>query len=187
MTTELKIYRETALPATLENDSIYFVTNSTNSDLIECYVTNSSGTVRRLINEADVEALIATEIANASNLSIVADIPARDALEPTSTVSVYVEDASDDTTVDSGGAYYIYNTSSSSWIKTAEAESMDVSLNWTDIQGGPTSTPAQIDAAVSNSHTHANKTQLDKVGENSNGNLTYDGNLPYTGWETTNW
>lgn len=63
---------------------------------------------------------------------------------------------------------------------------MDVALTWANITGKPTSTVAQIDAAVANSHTHTNKTQLDKVGE-TGGNLTYNNSLPYTGWETTTW
>jgi hypothetical protein len=36
-------------------------------------------------------------------------------------------------------------------------------------------TAAAIDAAVGNAHTHANKSQLDKIGEDAGGGLTYDG------------
>ena len=47
--------------------------------------------------------------------------------------------------------------------------------------------PAQIDAAVAATHTHANKSELDKIGQDANGNLTYDGALPATGYSTVNW
>lgn len=35
------------------------------------------------------------------------------------------------------------------------------SVSWSDITGKPTSTPSQIDTAVTNSHTHTNKSLLD--------------------------
>ncbi len=69
-------------------------------------------------------------------VQVVATIAARDAIEnPFTGMSAFVEDASADTTVNSGGAYYIYN--GTAWVKTAEAESMDVVLQWTAIQGKP--------------------------------------------------
>lgn len=69
-------------------------------------------------------------------VQVVATIAARDAIEnPFTGMSAFVEDASGDTTVNSGGAYYIYN--GAAWVKTAEAESMDVVLQWTAIQGKP--------------------------------------------------
>ena len=69
-------------------------------------------------------------------VQVVATIAARDAIaNPFTGMSAFVEDASGDTTVNSGGAYYIYN--GTAWVKTAEAESMDVVLQWTAIQGKP--------------------------------------------------
>lgn len=187
MTTQVfRVYKETSVPATWTPNSLYFI-QATNVNYVECYITSSSGTPRRVPNEADITALIAAQISSASELQIVADIAARNALTPTSVKAVYVTNATGDTTVTSGGAYYLYNPSNTTWIKTAEAENMDVVLQWNNIQGKPTSTPAQIDAAVTNTHIHTNKTQLDKVGEDGSGNFTYNSQLPYTGWETTNW
>lgn len=188
MTTKLyKIFKETSVPVSWVANSVYFVTHATNSDITECYVTSSTGIPRRILNEADITSLIASQITSANELKIVADITARNALAPTKVMAVYVINATGDGTVTSGGAYYLFNPTGSAWIKTGEGESMDVSLTWANITGKPSSTPAQIDSAVSNSHTHANKTQLDKVGEDGGGNLTYNSTLPYTGWETTNW
>jgi hypothetical protein len=191
MTTQaLKIYRETALPSTLVAYSIYFIAPAARPELVEIYVTDSTGVAKRVINKADIEALIATAVANATELLIVADIPARDALTLTSTRYVYVKDATGDTSVTSGGATYLYDPSAPSgsrWIKISESESLDVQVTWAALEGKPTSTPSQIDAAVAASHTHANKTQLDKVGEDSSGYLTYGGSLPHAGWDTTGW
>ncbi len=70
-------------------------------------------------------------------IKVVADITARDALTTKySGLSVYVQDATDDPTVKTGGAYYIYN--GSNWVKVAEAESLDVVLDWNEIINKPT-------------------------------------------------
>ena len=50
--------------------------------------------------------------------------------------SVYVKDATADTSVKKGGAYYIYD--GAGWIKTAEAESLDVVLDFDSIVNKPT-------------------------------------------------
>lgn len=69
-------------------------------------------------------------------VQVVATIAARDEIaNPFAGMSAFVEDASGDTTVNSGGAYYIYN--GTAWVKTAEAESMDVVLQWSAIKGRP--------------------------------------------------
>jgi hypothetical protein len=187
MTTKLlKVFKETSVPSTWVEDAIYFI-QASGSTYMEIYTTSNTAVPKRLINEADITSMIAAGITASQELKIVADIAARNALTPTNVTAVYVVDATGDATVSSGGAYYLYNPSTSTWIKTAEAESLDIVLNWSSIQGRPNSTPSQIDAAVAATHTHANKTQLDKIGEDTNGNVTYNGTLPYTGWETANW
>jgi hypothetical protein len=186
-TQALKIYRETTLPVMLEAYAIYMIAPEERPDYVEIYVTSSTGVPKRVINQTDIETLISNAIAAANELVIVANITERDALTPTYAQYVYVIDATADITVASGGATYLYNINTSAWIKISEAESMDVVLNWTDIQGGPTSTPEEIDAAVAAAHSHTNKTQLDNIGEDSNGLLTYNGVLPLTGWQTTSW
>lgn len=188
-TTTFQIYKETALPGTLQPSSIYFIAPPGSTDYVEIYVTNSNGTVaRRVIDANDVQLMINSTLAGANELTIVNDIAARDALLPLTVVkSVYVVDATGDSTVASGGATYLYNVGTSTWIKVSEAESMDVVFNWTSIVGRPTSSAAAIDAAVAASHTHANMNQLNKVGEDSGGNLTYGGSLPHAGWDSVNW
>lgn len=93
---------------------------------------------------------------------------------------VMVLDASADSTVDAGWAIYRRLSSAndlsqlSSWQKIAEAESLDVVVNWANIQNKPTSSVSDIDDAVSKKHSHANATVLDKFTEDANG-LKYDG------------
>ncbi|MGE4532092.1 hypothetical protein [Halomonas sp.] len=184
----LKLYRETALPGTLEANSMYFVAPAGSPDYVELYVTgNTAGAVRRIIKEDDVQALIDASLAGFGEIEVVADIAARDALTLTSNAQVLVLDASADTTVDSGAATYVYRSSDSSWTKISEAESLDLALTWAALDGKPSSAVADIDDAVTKRHTHANKTELDKIGEDGSGNLTYNGSLPATGWESANW
>lgn len=100
---------------------------------------------------------------------------------------VWVNDASADTTVGSGWAIYrkkvdtdpasLDYTQLTSWTKVSEAEMLDVVVTWDSISGKPSSTPAQIDQAVTDDHTHANKATLDLITVNgTTGNLAYNSN-----------
>lgn len=107
---------------------------------------------------------------------VVADITARDALAGMNVGDqAWVIDAAGDSTVSRGGAKYIYQSAEAGWVKTAEAESMDVVLKWADVQDKPTSTVPEIDDAVARRHAHANGADvLDKLGA-ANGRLQFDG------------
>lgn len=107
-----QIFRETTLPGTLQPYSIYFVAPASKPDYVEVYVSNATGTsARRVIQESDIQALIDNAVTGMSAIEVVADITARNALNPTTNVHVYVLDASDDTTVTAGSASYIYQVS----------------------------------------------------------------------------
>jgi len=188
MSETFKVFRHTSLPGTLEPYAIYFIAPSTSPDLVEVYVTGSTGSiVKRVLKESDVQTLIDDSIASLSSINVVNDITTRNALNPSANQIVLVLDASDDATVNSGAATYVYRLSTTTWIKISEYESMDLVINWTDIQGRPTSTVANIDDAVAKRHTHANKTELDKIGEDGGGNLTYSGALPVIAWNSVGW
>lgn len=183
-----KIFRETVLPGTLQGYAIYLIAPAAKPNHVEMYVTNADGSAaRRIINEADVQAMITASISAAGSMTIVADIAARNALAPTSTVYVFVRNATGDATVASGGATYLYDPANTSWLKVSEAESLDVVTSWSAITGKPTSSPAAIDSAVATAHTHANKTQLDLVGQDAQGQLTYNGQHPVTDWSSVGW
>ncbi|MDD5360409.1 MAG: hypothetical protein PHI79_03425 [Sulfurovaceae bacterium] len=182
-----KVYKETALPGTLTPHSIYFIAPASSS-YVEIYVTDSAGTAHRHIpTESDINQMIIDAISNSSSTQIVNDITARDALTPSSPITVFVIDATDDATVASGGATYIYNINTTSWVKISEAESLDLSLTWASITGKPTSSTTDIDDAVSKKHTHTNKTQLDLIGQDTDGNLTYNGSNPFAALSSTGW
>jgi hypothetical protein len=187
---EYKVFKETALPSvgSLEVHSIYLVAPAARPDYVEIYVTGAStSTVKRVIDTSDVQSMIDADISALSAIEIVADIAARDALTLTANTQVMVLDATADTTVASGAATYIYRQSDTSFTKIAEYESLDVIMNWSDIVGGPSSSPAQIDDAVAKIHVHANKTELDLITQDGNGNMLYNGALPVTAWDSVNW
>ncbi|MDY6957599.1 MAG: hypothetical protein SVK08_00445 [Halobacteriota archaeon] len=69
-------------------------------------------------------------------IKVVADITARDALTTFEGLRAHVIDATDDSTVDAGWAEYLWT--GSAWSKTAENESIDVVVDWSNITGKPT-------------------------------------------------
>lgn len=114
---------------------------------------------------------------------VVADIAARDALTDLHVGDqAWVKDASADDTVDAGAAKYIYEgdvddegvITNGKWVKTAEAESMDMVFKWADLQDKPTSTVEDIDAAVA-----ATKTLKDRelTVDETTGDLMLDGKV----------
>jgi hypothetical protein len=189
MTTTFKPSKLTAVPSLpCDPNAVFFVAPTSKPNYIEIYVSNNAGTaLKRLLTDADIQALIDASISGlAGEMPIVADIAARNALSPTKNTQVLVLDATGDSTVASGAATYLYRVSTTSWIKLSEAESLDLILQWANIQGKPTSSPSAIDTAVGNSHAHnGNLTQLNKIGENADGLFTYSNALPKIGWEGT--
>ena len=183
-----QVFKETALPATLQPHSIYLIAPAGRPGFVEMYVTGASAaTVKRIIDHSTVQAMIDAAVAAGSGGAVIVDdIAARNALTPVNAQTVYVVNASGDPTVASGGATYIWRASTSTWIKQSEAESLDLSLTWAALTGKPSSTPADIDDAAAKRHTHANATELGKIGE-SGGMLTYAGALPHIGWDSTGW
>ena len=94
-------------------------------------------------------------VAGQSATIVVADIAARDAIaSPKIGDQCWVKDATGDSTVNSGGAKYLYESAEAGWVKTAEVESLDVILDWADIRNKPTSTVQQIDTAVIDTATN---------------------------------
>ena len=186
----LKIFKETILPSSLQPNSLYMVAPVDNPTYVEFYVTGvEASVVRRTLNEADISTIVAQHISalDINNLIVVNDIADRDNLNPSTNVFVFVKDATGDSTVSVGSASYIYEVLTSTYTKVAEYESADLILSWENIVDGPNSTPEAIDDAVSKRHSHANATQLEKIGENADGNLTYDGVVPLAGLSSANW
>ncbi len=186
----IKISKETAVPsgASIVANTIYLVSVSADASKMEIYMANSTGTaLRRIPTDSDIQTLIDASVSGIGSIQVVDDISDRNALSPTENIQVLVIDASGDPTVTSGSATYVYRLSTTSWIKTSEYESLDVTLEWANIQNKPTSTVTQIDLAVTNSHTHSNKTQLDLIGQDSDGDMTYNGSKVANEYTSTSW
>lgn len=162
---ELKFYKVTSLPGTPEANAFYFVENG---NYAESYLTDDAGVAKMIGNSNMI-----TQIAGTGSQEVIlaADIAARDLLTLTTNTTVYVVDASGDATVNSGGAFYFWDNAGTQWYKLAEFESMDVTLEWANIQNKPTSSASAIDAAVTNSHTHGNKPVLDAITDAGSGQV----------------
>jgi hypothetical protein len=171
----LKFRKVTALPGTLEASTLYLVRHASNANLFNIYLSTDDGSAaRHIISDTDIDSKITTALAGFSNLEVVANIAARDALTPTRNIQVIVLDATGDATVASGAATYVYRLSNTTWYKVSEAESLDVVLNWANLQNKPTSAVADIDDAVSKRHAHANSAVLSSLSD-SGGHLAYGG------------
>lgn len=184
----IKISKETAVPTggSIASSTLYAV--SVGADKVEFYMSNNAGTaLRRLLNETDIQALIDASVSGISAVEIVSDISARDALTLTANAMIIVEDASADSSVTSGAALYGYKHSDTSFRKLAEFESLDIVLDWNNIQNKPTSSASAIDQAVTDSHTHSNKTQLDLIGQDGDGDITYNGSKVANEYTNTAW
>lgn len=183
----MRIERVNALPATLTASTMYVV-KASEAGLAEVYFSNSDGTeARHVINKAEISSMVTSAVTDFTNIQVVTDIAARNALAPTRNVMALVLDATGDATVTTGAALYVFQDANDTWHKVSEFESLDVTLTWGAIQGRPTSTVAQIDDAVGKAHTHANKVQLDKVGEDAQGNFQYDGKYIETNVAVSDW
>lgn len=185
----VKFFKVTTLPVTLLADAFYYVENGTYA---ESYLTDTEGQARSIGNSAMINALIDTALdaafADYNALEVVPNIAARDALAVGAMRNflVLVTDATGDPTVTNGSALYVYREATTDFVKLTEYESLDVVIQWANIQGRPVSSPAHIDEAVTLRHSHANKAQLDKIGEDAEG-LTYDGQPVASRWATLNW
>ena len=175
-----EVRKSTSVPNTPTTpNTVFYVAQPNNSTYVEVYVSNAAGdAVKRVINKDDIETMITASFTKASKYAVVEDISCRNALNDKTTL-VYVKNATGDSTVKSGGATYIYDTSATNWVKVSEAESMDLVFSWNNLQDKPKSTINAIDTAVANSHTHSNKTQIDAIGD-IGGKLTYNGKYVQT-------
>ncbi len=189
---EIKFFKVTSLPGTLEANAFYFVSNS---QYAESYITDNAGAAKSIGNSTMIEE-VAADLLGGNRFRVVDDITARDNLitgdQP---FLVLVADATADATVDTGGALYAWKPEageSGEFRKVSEYESMDIDfssidINWSQLVNGPTSDVADIDDAVTKRHEHTNKTVLDDLGDDGNDNLTYKDNPIGMLWTQSNW
>lgn len=182
----IKFEKVPALPAVLAPSTMYFVPGAT-AEFLEIYVSDKTGSsARHVPSVGDINSRIASALATLSAIKVVADIAARDALVPTTVTQALVLNATADLSVKAGAATYVFNPADSSWTKIAEHESMDVVLQWNDIQDKPTSAVADIDDAVAKRHSHANKALLDTI-EVVSGEVKVNGDFIYSHLDQEAW
>lgn len=155
---------------------------------VNTYLTDTAGNAKPLINLDEVNTAITTKLSDQNLIEIVADLTARDALVASAqkNMLILVVDAAPDPLVVSGSALYAYSEATTSFSILSKYESVELSLVWSNISGKPNSTPSQIDQAVTDSHTHSNKSSLDLVGQTASGTISYNGE-PVVRWESSNW
>jgi len=147
------------------------------------------------------------------DFQIVSNIAARNALAPGKNILCLVLDASTDPTVTSGSALYAYELATTTWHKVSEYESLDLtglmssfgiqvgagasetigngetvtfvagSANLSIVRSGNTLT---FDVSGGAAHSHTNMTQLNKIGEDGDGDITYNG-AAVLKWSSTGW
>jgi len=185
---KLSMYQLTALPTPpYTANSVYFIEHANGNDA-ELYITDSAGALHNVGNTVMITAIanaaVTAALATQNSVEVFPDIPTRDAATLTSNSLVVVIDASGDPTVTAGSALYVYQSVPDTFDKLSEFESLDIVLDWANIQNKPASPVAQIDDAVSLRHSHANKADLDRMSFDGDDCLLVDGvpvKQPWTG------
>ena len=183
----LTFLKVNALPQQLAANAVYFVASTVNEQAVEIYVTNLDGSKSRKVFSSPDTSSESGEPSLTNLLKVVDTLADLDVIDTSLHNFVMVLDATADSGVEDGSAMYVYHEATSVWKKVSEVESMDLVLDWDNIQNGPKSTPGQIDDAVKDTHSHANAEVLNSLGKDEQGNLTLDGNVVTISWALTEW
>lgn len=181
--------RYTSMPSgTLPSDSLIYV-KVPGSSVVEQYITDSLGNSFPLGNTQMINDIFDERLMDQNFVEFAGDFAAMYAMATplTRNMLFLVLDATGDPDglVAAGSAFYAYKYDTNvpfadRFTFISDFESQNLNLAWESISGRPNSSPAQIDQAVANSHTHANKVVLDKLSVDADGDLTYDGQAyPY--------
>lgn len=190
----LKIRRVSKLPLNPKPASLYLVP-SKEPNRCDAYVTNSNTSRTELLKlssktDEEINKLISLATSKCMEVYFVDTIYQRNQLMGSVKRSayIYVNNATEDSSVSLGSAVYLYNYNTQKYIKVFEKESIDVRITWASIEDGPNSTPAQVDEAVAKMHQHPNKPILDAISKDSNGYLVVDGiNYGYVQMRVDQW
>ena len=183
---KFKIVRVTALPSTITPSTMYILKTPT-SAIAEVYFSNNDGSVLVPgITEQFITDSFASLLASGmGQIEIVENINERNRANKNGNCLIMVIDATGDEFGSIGTVLYLYRAINSSYFRVSSFDGTNDAINggtggtiwWDTIQGRPTSTPEQIDQAVADSHTHSNKSVLDRIGVTADGVLTVDGNI----------
>lgn len=169
------IVRVRELPAEPTPNTMYIIRPSDGEFVSVVFTGFDPSDPARLMTVDDVSSVVESAIEQAATESaevfFVDNITAMWALAPMGNAIAYVADTSGDPTAVNAKGAYIYHREAGLWVAMPSGAD---EIKWTDIVGRPNSTAAQIDAAVQASHTHSNKSVLDRISD-------VDGTLKYRG------
>ncbi len=178
----IQFFQLQAVPGVWQPNALYWIENA-DGTTADTYVTDTAAVPHGTGNTSMITNIVTPLIATAKTeaiteagqeIQVFADIATRDAATFTRNALVLVTDASADASVTAGAAMYVYEKTPDTFTKVSEFESLDVTATWAALTGKPTSAVVDIDDAVTKRHTHANKTEIDKIGETA-GKMTFDG------------
>lgn len=173
----MKINKVNNFDPFLHNEANGIYLHKDNSGHLVVTVNGSDGNIggsASTMTHQEVYDLIVETNKVISSIKLVSTIAERDSLTLDKDTLVLVIDATEDPTVDSGGAGYLYIYGDGVYAKFFETEGLDIELLWDNIIGRPLSSPEDIDNTVSLKHEHSNKAVLDKLSVNEIGQLTLD-------------
>lgn len=164
MAVPFNIVRVNAVPASPAPNTLY-ITKDTKGRAVLTFIGNTAASRASTLTTADVQTLISEALANAGAVYAVDTLAALQAIVPTTNSVGFVRNP----IAPGDPVSYVYDLAKAGW-KPSQAPA-----KWADIVGRPASSAAQIDAAVTASHTHTNMAVLDKLGQSVAGKLTYNG------------
>ncbi len=174
---DLKFQKVLVLPTTFTPNTIYIVGNGEVNNVAGMYVSDLTGTtVRSIVDVAFTSDLINNMLSeiNSGRTFVVDTYSDLSTVDTNLYTMAMVIDATGDVSVNSGAALYVYRQTTTSWVKISETESNDLVFDWQYLQNKPNATKEEIDAAVAASHTHNNSEVLNKIGEDQEGNITFN-------------
>lgn len=176
MADPIVISRVPALPQTLVANTMYIVKPVGSNKAVITVVGDTASAVGSTVSQDDLTNEIQVALREVSRIYFVENIAQMQAIMPIGNSMAYVSDASGDPQFEgSGPGAYVYNRSLGIWV--AIPGTYKPVVQWAEIAGRPASTPAEIDAAVNERHTHSNMNVLNQLQVNQNNELTYGGEV----------
>ncbi len=142
----MKIRKVLTLPGVLETDTVYVVKSTDPTSTLDyqiMHMTNNAGTISYSgITFGMIDSHIDNKINAYSSAASSTKIYATYAAMLAATAPLYNEfahviDATGDVTVVAGGATYLYNFNTATYVKVSEFESMDVIIDWVNVVNKP--------------------------------------------------
>ena len=183
------IMRVTSLPSTITPSTMYILKQPT-SQVAEVYFSNNNGSqlVPGITEQFITDKFASLLATGMGEIQIVETINDRNRVTKNGNSLIIVIDATGDEFGSTGTVLYLYRAINSSYFRVSVFDGSGDGVSsggggaggpvwWGSILGKPSSTPVQIDDAVSKAHTHSNQTTLDRIGVTADGVLTVDGTV----------